>query len=84
MKKRLIAGLGLAVLAAMLVVPSYSQRSAGGQTHMQQALADLQAAKNELQAAEADKGGHRGQAIEYTNQAMQQVREGIEYANTHH
>ncbi|HEY2707711.1 MAG TPA: hypothetical protein VGI95_06630 [Caulobacteraceae bacterium] len=50
------------------------------QPHMQNAMADLQAAKAELVAAEADKGGHRVNAINLVNQAIYQVNQGIAYA----
>jgi hypothetical protein len=47
------------------------------QPHMQNALADLQAAKAELQAAERNKGGHRATAIGLINQAIGEVESGI-------
>jgi hypothetical protein len=50
------------------------------QPHMQNALNALQAARSELQVAEADKGGHRAAAIGLVNQAIVQVQEGIAYA----
>ena len=50
------------------------------QTHMQNALSYLNSARNELEAAQPDKGGHRTNAINLVNQAMQQVHEGIQYA----
>jgi hypothetical protein len=53
------------------------------QPHMRAALHHLEQAAQELQAAEHDKGGHRAKALELTNQAMAQVREGIEYDNKH-
>jgi hypothetical protein len=51
------------------------------QPHMQGALADLQAARGELQAAIPDKGGHRVNALALVDQAIGQVRAGIAYAN---
>jgi hypothetical protein len=47
------------------------------QPHMQSALADLQAAKGELQAAEADKGGYRVKALALVNQAITDTQAGI-------
>ena len=50
------------------------------QIHMQNALHDLQNAQAELNAAASDKGGHRVQAMNLVNQAIQQVKWGIQYA----
>lgn len=47
------------------------------QPHMQKALADLQHARTELDAAAHDKEGHRGRAVQYVDQAMGEVRAGI-------
>lgn len=47
------------------------------QPHMQKALADLQAARAELNEAEHDKQGHRGRAIQIVDQAIGEVRAGI-------
>lgn len=57
---------------------------AENQPHMKAALEHLQAAKTELEKAEADKGGHREAAIKATNEAIGHVKEGIEFANKHH
>lgn len=54
--------------------------AAGGQGHMHSALQSLEAAKTELSAAEANKGGHRERAMDLVDQAIVQVREGINYA----
>jgi hypothetical protein len=51
------------------------------QPHMQNALAALNTAKDELKAATADKGGHRKAAIENVEQAIEQVKKGIEADN---
>jgi ABC-type transporter Mla subunit MlaD len=40
---------------------------------------DLQNALNELQQAIPDKGGHRVQAIDLVNQAIDQVNQGIQF-----
>ncbi|HLJ74071.1 MAG TPA: hypothetical protein VKU62_05765 [Thermoanaerobaculia bacterium] len=55
----------------------------GGQPHMQAALDQLQAARSELSAAEANKGGHRERAIRLIDDAMEQVRRGMEFARNH-
>jgi hypothetical protein len=51
-----------------------------GQPHMQAALDELGAAKNELQVALSDKGGHRVRAIALVDRAMGEVQAGMDYA----
>ena len=55
----------------------------GGQPHMQAAMNHLTAARDELTAAEANKGGHRERAIELVNNAINEVQLGIDFARTH-
>ena len=50
---------------------------------MDAALALLQNARAELEAAVPNKGGHRERAIELVDRAIVQVREGIAFAATH-
>lgn len=47
------------------------------QTHMHNALNALYTAKNQLNMAEADKGGHRVNAINLVNQAIGETQAGI-------
>lgn len=54
--------------------------SAPDQPHMQAALAALESAKNNLERATADKGGHRGRALDYVKDAISEVKKGIEAA----
>jgi len=48
------------------------------QPHMQAALDALTSARDNLDKAEPDKGGHRAKAIEYVRAAIDQVQKGIE------
>lgn len=48
------------------------------QPHMQSALTALESARNNLERATADKGGHRVKALDYTNDAISEVKKGIE------
>ena len=48
------------------------------QGHMWNALHDLEAAQNQLNAAEADKGGHRENALNLVAQAINEVNAGIQ------
>ena len=57
-----------------------SGRVSADQPHMRAALNALRNARNELQLATANKGGHRAKAIDLVNQAITQVEKGIAYA----
>ncbi len=47
---------------------------------MQAALDELRGARSELEAATSDKGGHRAKAIELVDEAIGEVKAGIEFA----
>ena len=57
---------------------------AEAQPHMQSALDHLKSAKEELEKATPDKGGHRVKAISLTKSAIAQVEKGIAWDNAHH
>lgn len=48
------------------------------QPHMQSALNSLEGAKDDLNRASADKGGHRAKALDYVKDAISEVKKGIE------
>lgn len=48
------------------------------QPHMQSALSSLHAARDQLQAAKHDKGGHRAKALSLVEQAIREVNLGVE------
>lgn len=48
------------------------------QPHMQNALSALQNAKDNLNRATADKGGHRVKALGFVNDAISEVQKGID------
>lgn len=75
----IVVALGLCIPLSMAKAPA----PAVDQPHMQAALEHLQAAKAELEKAEADKGGHRVAALKATNDAIHHTQEGIEFARTH-
>src|SRR3990170_3170890 len=52
----------------------------GYQPNMEQALGNLHAARINLEVSSPDKGGHRVQALELVNQAITQVRLGINFS----
>lgn len=68
--------LGMAIGAAGTIV-------LGAQGHMEEAYHHLQGAKQELQQADHDKGGHRDKALELINRAMEEVQAGMQYAHAH-
>lgn len=72
---------GVAVVLALVLVGSLPAMAR--QKHMENALSALEQAKNELEKASRDKGGHRENAIKLINDAMKEVRRGIEYDDTH-
>jgi hypothetical protein len=80
-KRHSVNTLAAVVVALVLLVPRFAFSE--DQPHMQEALRHLQAAAEELQKAEHDKGGHRAKALELTQQAIQHVNEGIRYDDTH-
>jgi hypothetical protein len=49
---------------------------------MAAALDQLRSARSELQAAEANKGGHRERAIGIVDSAIAEVQAGMDYANS--
>jgi hypothetical protein len=53
------------------------------QPHMRAALRALHNAKQQLDSAEPDKGGHRVKAIQLVNDAINEVEAGIQYDNKH-
>ena len=87
--QRMLSNLLLMLLALAVIGFVYSTRATLANTlkpdqpHMQAARTALQSARNELQVAEANKGGHRVRAIELVDQAIAEVDAGIEYDRSH-
>ena len=52
------------------------------QPHMERAKLALESAKNNLERAIADKGGHRAKAIDLVKDAIDEVKKGIEAGRT--
>jgi hypothetical protein len=59
--------------------------AAAPQPHMDNPLAALENARNEIIAADQyrDHGGHAGAATNLIDQAIREVREGIRFRNAH-
>jgi hypothetical protein len=86
--KRLTTRFGIVPLAFMFGLLAggglIGSAMAVEQPRMENALSALKSAQYQLNYANADKGGHRNAALNYTNLAIQQTREGIQYANYYH
>jgi hypothetical protein len=68
----------VAVAALLVQAPAIAN-----QPNMEAALASLNQAKESLQKATEDKGGHRAKPIKSVNEAIRQVKAGIEFDRTH-
>jgi hypothetical protein len=80
-KKGVVFGLSSALIGMILgaaVIVALAK-----QGHMEGAYHHLQGAKQELQEADHDKGGHRDKALELVNQAMAEVQTGMQFAHNH-
>lgn len=68
------------ILTALTLATAGMGTAHADQPHMYGARNDLQQAVNALQSAQDDKGGHRVTAIDLTQQAIDQVNLGIQFA----
>ena len=72
----------LTILAVLvLTISALTMPVRADQPFMQAAIKDLTSAQNSLRRADADKGGHRGNAMKLISQAIGEVNAGIAYAN---
>jgi hypothetical protein len=78
----------LALLALMLSLPAASLYSNPPQkdvpAEMESAERALQNARNELEHAGTDWGGHRVAAIKHVDAALQEIQAAEKYAREHH
>jgi len=70
---------GSAILGSAITGTAF----AVNQPNMVNARISVRQAISDLRAATPDKGGHRDQAIQLGNQMLQQINQGIRFANTH-
>ncbi len=70
----------LALVFALFFAALGAGATLAAQPHMVNARNYLNSALNELEAANANKGGYRANAINLVRQAIQEVNLGIEYA----
>jgi hypothetical protein len=71
------------VLGVLVLVCAVSAIAIADQPNMQAARNNLLQARGQLQAAAANKGGHRVNAIEHVNKAIGLVNQGIAYDRRH-
>jgi hypothetical protein len=81
MKTPVKAALAAGALSIAMAAGFTIGQAQGYQPRMQNALGDLRAARGELQAAERNKGGHRERAIDLIDQAIGEVRAGMDVAD---
>lgn len=79
MSRRSLLAAASGAVAAGLV----AGRAAADQPHMQAALDHLKEAREQLEKASPDKGGHRAKALDLTRRAILQVEEGIRFDRRH-
>ena len=83
MRNRVIEVLSTLLLLAGMGLFAQNRQMARHEPHMSAAIGHLQQAKEELQRAAPNKGGHREKAMELVNQAIQQIQEGEQYDEQH-
>ena len=71
----------LVLTAALALSFATGPATSAPQPMMKKALASLRTAKKQLEAATADKGGHRVKALEHAKKALEETREGIKFDN---
>ncbi len=70
-------------LALVIGSGAVNRASADPQPRMYSALEHLKQAREDLVKARDNKGGHRARAIDHVNEAINEVKAGIEHANKH-
>jgi len=73
----------LALAAALGLSLTLPSADAERQPHMMKALDYLKSARSELNRATADKGGHRVKALGLVDEAIVQVKKGINFDDKH-
>jgi hypothetical protein len=81
MDTRIKTGVTVSALAVTLAAGVFIGQALAAQPHMRAALDDLRAARSELAVASHNKGGHRVRAIGLVDQAIDEVKEGMEDAD---
>jgi len=80
-RRSVVAAVAAAAAGVMAAALPAREAAAENQPHMRAALQALQNARNQLQQATADKGGHRVNALSHVNAAIAEVQKGIAFDN---
>ena len=75
-RKSIVLALGVTLASGVFIGQALAY-----QEHMHAALDALRTARSELQAADANKGGHRERAISLVDQAIDETRAGMDFAH---
>jgi hypothetical protein len=78
MNSKIKTGLAISALAVTMTAGMFIGEALAAQPHMSAALSDLRAARSELNMAIHNKGGHRVTAIGLVDQAINEVKAGID------
>jgi len=81
-RREMIQLAGVAAIAASALTLSTNSASAY-QGNMERALSSLYSALASLREATPNKGGHKEQAVQLIQQAIDQVQQGINFADEH-
>jgi hypothetical protein len=81
MKVRLISA--TVAVAGVFALGCFVGQATADQQHMKSAIGYLRGAREQLQQATPNKGGHRERAIQLVDRAIDETRAGIEYAASH-
>jgi hypothetical protein len=68
------------LLLGLATVVAFAGVSGAAQNNMRDALAHLREARQSLDRAEDNKGGHKDKAIELVDKAIEQVQAGMDFA----
>ena len=68
------------LVVGVAMVLAFAGVSGAAQNNMRDALAHLREARQSLDRAEDNKGGHKDKAIELVDKAIEQVQAGMEFA----
>jgi hypothetical protein len=77
--KSIVVALGVTLASGVFIGQALAY-----QEHMHAAMDALRTARSELEAADANKGGHREAAIRLVDQAIDETRAGMEFAHDHY
>jgi hypothetical protein len=80
-RREILAPMAAATAGTALLILAPTQAAAEMQPQMQAARRNLMQARENLQRATADKGGHRVRAMRLIDQALAEVDAGIRFDN---